>query len=176
MTARVESHVVRRAALTTALGYDELRKRYHESVPHVDRDRIADFVRRGAPWSEVVADADARAPHGFFIFWQMEVTETMRLAGNAARCTEYLMGNHTIAERMFRHDPTAMLYVPLRTLIYASGGDEAGSTFVVDQPSSLLSSLDDPNVSAVAEELDEKLARLFEALELPVPAWSTTRP
>ena len=29
------------------------------------------------------------------------------------------MGNHTIAEQMYRHDPAVMLYVPLRTVIYA---------------------------------------------------------
>jgi Domain of unknown function DUF302 len=162
---------VRRAAIDTPSAYDDLRKRYRELVPALDRDRIAQFARQGAPWSEVVADARAMAPFDFFIFWEMDVTETMRLAGNTARCTEYLMGNHVIAERMFREDPTAMLYVPLRTLIYAPQ-DDAGSTFVVEQPSSILSSLGNPNISAVGEELDGKLARLFEALGLAVPDWS----
>jgi hypothetical protein len=42
------------------------------------------------------------------------------------------MGNHTIAERMFRHDAATMLYV-LRTLIDA---DHDGQTyFVIDPPS-----------------------------------------
>jgi hypothetical protein len=38
----------------------------------------------------------------------------MSLAGDPARCTAYLMGNHTIAEQMYRHDPSVMLYAPLR--------------------------------------------------------------
>jgi uncharacterized protein (DUF302 family) len=170
----LESHVVRRAAIATTAGYDDLRKRYRELVPALDWDRIAGFARRTAPWSEVVADADAMAPFGFFIFWELDVTDTMRLAGNTARCTEYLMGNHVIAERMFRHDPTVMLYVPLRTLIYAPQSDDAGSTFVVEQPSSFLSSLGNPNVSAVGEELDRKVARLLDALDLAVPDWPKT--
>jgi hypothetical protein len=174
MDARVESYVARRAEITTRLGYEDLRKRYGDLVPTLDRDRITEFVRRGAPWREVVADAAAAAPLGFFIFWQMDVTALMRLAGNTARCTEYLMGNHVIAERMFRDAPAAMLYAPLRTLIYANDSDEAGSTFVIEQPSSALSSLDNANVSAVGAELDEKLTRLFEALDLPMPAWSAS--
>ena len=54
------------------------------------------------------------------------------------KATQYLMGNHTIAERMFRHDPSAMLHAPLPTLLYA---DADGDTkFAVDQPSLLFAS------------------------------------
>jgi Domain of unknown function DUF302 len=42
----------------------------------------------------------------------------MRLAGDRWRSVEYLMGNHTIAQRMYRHDPAIVLYAPLRTAIY----------------------------------------------------------
>lgn len=33
------------------------------------------------------------------------------------RCTTYLMGNHIVAERMYRHDSGVMLYAPLRVTI-----------------------------------------------------------
>ncbi|MDT5348412.1 MAG: hypothetical protein QOH91_1699 [Mycobacterium sp.] len=33
------------------------------------------------------------------------------------KATEYLMGNHTIAECIFRHDPAVMLHAPLRTVV-----------------------------------------------------------
>lgn len=42
----------------------------------------------------------------------------LQAASDNAECIAYLMGNHTIAEQMFRHDPRAMLYAPLRILIW----------------------------------------------------------
>lgn len=50
----------------------------------------------------------------------------MSLAGHTRRCTNYLMGNHLIAETMYRHEPSVALYVPLRCAIYeADGGRDA---------------------------------------------------
>ncbi|MEX5632173.1 hypothetical protein AB1460_06120 [Parafrankia sp. FMc2] len=60
------------------------------------------------------------APHFFMIYWRMDVTALFRLAGGTRQCVEYLMGNHVIAERMYWHDPAAMLYAPLRLAIYDS--------------------------------------------------------
>ncbi len=40
----------------------------------------------------------------------------MSLAGNRTQAVEYLLGNHFIAESMFRHDPHALLCAPLRVL------------------------------------------------------------
>ena len=91
----------------------------------------------------------------------------MTLAGDTARCTEFLMGNHTIAERMFRHDAGAMLYVPLRTVIYAA--PEGPTRFVIDQPSSPLSSFSNPAIAEVGVELDRKLETLLRYLDAPIP-------
>jgi hypothetical protein len=86
----------------------------------------------------------------------------MRLAGDSPRCSSYLMGNHTIAERMYRHDPAIMLYAPLRTLIHE---DADGTTwFSVDQPSTRFAGFGDPAITAVGLELDHRLAALLEHL------------
>jgi len=78
------------------------------------------------------------------------------------KATQYLMGNHTIAERMFRHDPSVMLHAPLRTLLYA---DPDGDTkLAVDQPSLLFASYDNPQVASVGRELDRLLAELITLL------------
>jgi hypothetical protein len=77
------------------------------------------------------------------------------------------MGNHTIAERMFRHEPSVMLHAPLRTLLYA---DADGDTkLAVDQPSLLFGSFDNPDIAAVGVELDALLAGLVELLGGEVP-------
>jgi hypothetical protein len=72
---------------------------------------------------------------------------------------QYLMGNHTIAERMFRHEPSVMLHAPLRTLIYA---DPDGDTkLAVDQPSLLFDSYGNAEIAAVGRELDALLVQLI---------------
>jgi uncharacterized protein (DUF302 family) len=77
------------------------------------------------------------------------------------------MGNHTIAERMYRHDPAVMLYAPLRTLIHE---DTDGATwFTIDQPSTRFRSFGDPAITQVGLELDHKLTALLEHLGAPVP-------
>jgi Domain of unknown function DUF302 len=89
----------------------------------------------------------------------------MSLAGNTTRCTAYLMGNHTIAEQMYRHDPAVMLYVPLRTVIYAGPDDRA--FFAADQPSTQVASFGLTPVTQVGIDLDRKLAALLDALDVP---------
>jgi len=74
------------------------------------------------------------------------------------------MGNHTIAERMFRFNPLAMMYAPLRTVIWE---DRSGQGwFAIDRPSTLFGSMGDPAIAAVGEELDVKLLSLLDALGL----------
>ena len=91
----------------------------------------------------------------------------MQLANDDNDCIAYLMGNVTIAEQMFRHDPRAMLYAPLRTLIWEDAHERAWLT--VEQPSTQFASLGTHAVSAVGVELDRKLAALLEALRVEVP-------
>jgi hypothetical protein len=92
----------------------------------------------------------------------------MQLAGDTANCITYLMGNHIIAEQMFRHDPRAMLYAPLHTVIWEDSTDAAW--FSVDQPSAQFASFGIPEISRVGVELDRKLAALLDALHVDVPS------
>jgi uncharacterized protein (DUF302 family) len=85
------------------------------------------------------------------------------------------VGNHTIAERMYRHEPAAMLYAPLRLFIYA---DDAGEgVLVIDQPSMLFGSLGErADVASVGRELDHKVAAVLSALGVDVPSALTQVP
>jgi hypothetical protein len=111
-----------------------------------------------------VADADASAAYGFFIFWKLDVTSSMALAGNTTRCAEFLMSNHTIAERVFRHDPARC---STYRCVYAER--DGPNRFVIEQPSSALSSFSNPAIAEVGAELDEKLSGLLRHLDVPVP-------
>jgi uncharacterized protein (DUF302 family) len=155
-------HPNRRLLVALPDGYETARNRYEALVPEVDTAAYAD-----APdWDAVVALAKTMAPHGFLRYFQTDVAPAMARSGARWRATEYLMGNHTIAERMYRHDPAVMLHAPLRTLIY-EGTD--GTVLAVDQPSLLFASYGNPAIAAVGRELDALLVRLIELLGGDVP-------
>ena len=161
-----ETYTVRRLTVEVP-GVREFQRLYEQAVPANPLEEIAGLVRREASWAEVI-DAHAEwAPHGFLIYWRNDVHGVMELAGDDNDCVAYLMGNVTIAEQMFRHDPRAMLYAPLRTVIWEDAHERAW--FTVDQPSTQFGSFGIPAVSAVGVELDRKLAALLEALRLEVP-------
>jgi len=161
-TAVVE-HQVRRLTVPLRMPYDRAIDRFEQLVPVADMARFAQL----ATWEAVLEQAEINAPHGFMIYWRTDVTAAMAGSGSGWKCTEYLMGNHTIAETMFRHDPSAMLYAPLRVVIYA---DRDGvSRFVVDQPSALFSSLDNSSIAAVGVKLDRLVADLLILLGAAVP-------
>ncbi len=147
--------------------YDDVRRGYEQAVPAYDNAAFREQVARKADWSEVVELMDASAPYGFLRYWGSEITPLMSLAGTPTPCSSYLMGNHTIAARMFRHDPAVMVYVPIQLVITVDG---AGRTvLVVDQPSRALASFGGPEIAEVGIELDHKLATLLRHLGIPVP-------
>ncbi|MBC6461518.1 DUF302 domain-containing protein [Actinomadura sp. HBU206391] len=147
--------------------FDDFRADYEQSVPDYPAERFGELVARDAGWQEVLDLAWESAPHDFMIYWRYEAYPMMRLAGDRFRCVEYLMGNHTIAERMFRHNPSALLYAPLRTVIVE--GADGVTRLSMDQPSAQFRSLGDPRITEVGIELDRKVAALLRHLAVPVP-------
>ncbi|MEN4474922.1 hypothetical protein [Mycolicibacterium cosmeticum] len=156
-------HLNRRLLVALPDDFDQARRRYEALVPTVD---LAAFARAGN-WDAVLAEAKAQAPHGFLIYHRADVPPAMAGSGSNWPATEYLMGNHTIAERMYRHDPGVMLHAPLRTLLYDGG---QGPVLAVDQPSLLFGSYGNPAITAVGLELDGLLATLIDLLGGEVPA------
>ncbi|GAA1810571.1 DUF302 domain-containing protein [Planosporangium flavigriseum] len=162
----------RRLAIEVDGSFDDAVARYEAAVPRYPAARFDQLVADTVGWQTVLDLTDELAEHGFLIYWRLAADPLMGLAGNTARCTAYLMGNHTIAERMFRHDPAAMLYAPLRTVISQPPGGP--TLFATEQPSRQFSSLGNPDITAVGIELDHKLAGLLDALHWPVPPCLTT--
>jgi hypothetical protein len=163
----IYAHEVRRLTIAVGAGFDDFRDRYEQSVPSNDDEHLAAMVRAGVDWDTILRTTAEHAPHHFLRYRSSDVGSLMQLAGDSPRCISYLMGNHTIAERMYRHNPTVMLYAPLRTAIHE---DANGTTwFSVDQPSTQFASFGDPAITNVGLELDHKLAALLEHLSVPVP-------
>src|SRR5258708_17522971 len=157
-------HPCRRLVVALPGSYDEARDQNEPLVPEAD----ATHFYQMASWQATVELAEINAPHGFMRYARMDVTALMGSSPSFWKATQYLMGNHTIAERMFRHDPSVMLHAPLRTLIY---DDPDGDTkFAVDQPSLLFASYGNPEIAAVGRELDALLAQLITLLGGHAPA------
>jgi hypothetical protein len=78
------------------------------------------------------------------------------------KAVEYLLGNHVIAETMFRHDPRALLYAPLRVLVFSDA--EGDAVFSMDQPRTAFGSLGIAEVTAVGAGLDRKVANLLRVI------------
>ena len=69
------------------------------------------------------------------------------------------IGNHVIAETMFRHDPKALLYAPLRMLVHSDA--DGNAVFTMDQPGPAFGSLGIDDVTKVGESLDRKVVNLL---------------
>ncbi|MFJ9782847.1 DUF302 domain-containing protein [Amycolatopsis sp. NPDC101161] len=165
---RVVAHEVRRLEIAVDPPFEEFRDRYEKAVPPFEPGHFFDGGLGGTDWATITRITERVAPHGFLLYWRNEVDLVMRVAGHRRRCTTYLMGNHTVAERMYRHDSGIMLYAPLRVTLHEDHDDRVWLT--VDQPSTRFSSFGDPEIAAVGAELDDKLAALFTALDIAVPA------
>lgn len=161
MSTTVE-HPNRRLLISLPDDYEQARTRYEALVPAVD---MAAFAATST-WDEVLAEAKAQAPHGFLRYFRIDIAPTMLGSAATWPATQYLMGNHTIAERMYRHDPGIMLHAPLRTLLYESPD---GTVLAVDQPSLLFASYDKPEIASVGMELDALLATLIGLLGGDIP-------
>lgn len=150
----------------------EFRSRYEKAVPPVPQEQVNELVRRQAPWQEMLDLVNATAPLGFLIYHRIDVSPVVRLAGDHAFGTTYLMGNHTIMERMFRYEPAVVMYAPLHTVIW--GDPDGPAHFSFDQPSDQFGSFANSQITAVGVELDRKMAALLEHLGVGVPDALTT--
>jgi hypothetical protein len=157
-------HRSRRLIVHLPQTYDEARELYETLVPEADLARFGQM----ANWQATLKFAEINAPQGFMRYYRADVTAAMAGSASFWKATEYLMGNHTIAERMFHHDPAVMLHAPLRTLIYA---DPDGDTkLAVDQPSLLFASYHDQDIETVGYRLDYLLALLIIAMDGDLPS------
>jgi hypothetical protein len=155
----VVAHTMNRIDVSTGVEYDEFVAAFEKAAPPFDPATVAEIVQRGGSWDEVLAAAAINAPNELMVYAKIDGLPLMCLAGHTNKAVEYLLGNHTIAETMFRHDPRALLYAPLRLLIWADA--DGNAIFSMDQPSLAFGSLGIPDVTKVGESLDRKVANLL---------------
>jgi Domain of unknown function DUF302 len=159
---RVVPHTMNRIDVSTGVQFDEFVAAFEKAAPRFDPAPVQQIADRGGSWDEVLAAAAINAPNELMVYATISALPLLGLAGHTSEAVEYLLGNHTIAETMFRHDPRALLYAPLRVLVYADA--DGNAVFSMDQPSAAFGSLGIAEVSKVGESLDRKVANLLRVI------------
>jgi Domain of unknown function DUF302 len=158
----VVPHTMNRIDIATGVEFDKFKAAFEKAAPPFDRATIREITERGGSWDEVLAAAKINAPNELMVYAAIDGLSLLSIAGHTTKAVEYLLGNHTIAETMFRHDPRALLYAPLRVLIYADA--DGNAVFSIDQPSAAFGSLGIAEVTKVGESLDRKVANLLRVI------------
>lgn len=166
--------IARRLSVPIPGTFEEVVTRFEDTIGVYPADDFAERVARVESWDRILEHTQALAPLGFLIYWKNDVDKMMALAGDPALCVSYLMGNHTIAERMFRHDPRVMNYAPLRIEITQEPGGPV--VFTADQPSTQFGSFGNESILGVGIDLDHKLAVVIEAIGGVAPVILRARP
>jgi uncharacterized protein (DUF302 family) len=96
-------------------------------------------------------------PSSFTRFLTLDHDDWLSVLGQPRKARQYLIGNPLVAITMLHREIRVGLNVPVRVWVYR---DEASGAirFEYDQPSTLMSGLENRDVTAAAEKLDAKLA------------------
>jgi hypothetical protein len=157
-----EQHSMTRVDIATGVAFDQFTDALEKAAPPVDRAVFARIAEAGGDWDDVLAAAASNAPNELMVYAKIDATELFSVAGHRTKAIEYLIGNHVIAETMFRHDPKALLYAPLRMLVHGDG--DGNAIFTMDQPGPAFGSLGIDAVSKVGEGLDRKVVNLLRVI------------
>jgi hypothetical protein len=167
-SVRTFRHEVTRLVVDVGQPYDDFRQRYEEAVPALDKtaagcaDRSRGELGRRRRTSH--GGRAARLSH----LLEIGYDPADEIGWNRWWCVEYLMGNHAIAERMFRHDP---LRDALRAPAHGDLCCRRESHVPRRRPAEhVLLELGNAAITEVGVELDGKLAALLAVLGAAVPA------
>lgn len=159
-------HTMTRLSIHTGIAFARFCSDFEQAAPAFEQAPFQGIVDAGGSWDEVRQTMTRLAPHELLVYARIDAMPLMGLAGHRVRAVEYLLGNHVIAETMFRRDPRALLYAPLRVLVFSDAAGDA--VFAIDRPSTVFAGLGDTSIADVGVSLDHKVANLLRALGVDV--------
>jgi hypothetical protein len=162
MSFHREPHGMTRIDIATGIPFDTFTAALEEAAPPIDQGALERIKAAGGDWDDVRAAAAENAPNGLIMYTKIDLSGYFPIAGHHTPAVEYLIGNHVIAETMFRHDAKAMLYAPLRMLVH--GDADGNAIFTMDQPGPAFGSLGIADVAAVGLDLDRKVVNLLKVI------------
>ncbi|MDJ0420073.1 hypothetical protein [Rhodococcus opacus] len=167
-SGEVTSYTLNRYTLDTRQDYTKFVARFEKAVPSF----TPDIVASASDWNEVVANTAGIATNGFLIYTKFTDWPWGRFSGmeglDKRRGTMYLMGNHVIAETMYRHNPGVMAHAPLRLMIFEN--ERGDAVFQIERPSDQFAAYGDEEIAKVGLLLNQKLESLLRGLDVPVPS------
>ena len=164
---RVIDYPARRVELDTNARFEALIAAIESAVPELtDAAAVARLADDG-DWQAFTRGLAWESPSGFVRVWSSRPDALMTAAGSARPSAVWLLVNHAVGARLFRHDPATLLYSPLR--LEAHAAQDAGTVLAFDVPSARLRSFGTNKVTQAGAELDRALGDLVEDLGLPRP-------
>lgn len=164
---RIADYQARRVELTTNARWEALVAAFESAVPELtDAAALARLTEDG-DWQAFTRGLAWESPSGFVRIWSSRPSELLSAAGSSTPSAVWLIVNHAIGARLFRHDPATVLYSPLR--IEAHAARTAGTVLSFEVPSARLRSFDTNKVTQAGAELDRALGDLVEDLGVPRP-------
>ena len=156
------THEMSRLNILTGIPFEQFCADFEAAAPAF----VPEVFDRCETWDDVVDTMSTFAPHGLTIYARLDTRQMLALSGTHVQAIEYLLGNHVIAETMFRHDPNALLYAPLRVLVYSDNAGDA--VFAIDRPSTVFAGLGKNEIARTGHLLDEKVAGVLGAVGVDV--------
>jgi hypothetical protein len=144
-----EQHGMTRIDIDTGIPFAQFVAAFEKAAPPVDRTTLERIAKDGGDWDDVRAAAAENAPNDLMMYAKIETSVFISVAGHRTQAIE----------SMFRHDAKALLYAPLRMLVYSDA--DGNAVFTMDQPGPAFGSLGIAEVAAVGKDLDRKVVNLL---------------
>jgi len=167
-TVTTTEHAMTRVDISTGIPYDDFLSAFEAAAPSFDPAPFQQIADSGGNWADVEAAVAAMAPLQLMIYARIDTAPIFAIAGHRTKAVEYLLGNHVIAETMFRHDPRAMLYAPLRLMVFSDA--DGNAVWSMDRPGDAFASLGQDAVTEVGLGLDAKVVTLLQAIGVDAAA------
>jgi len=157
-----------RVELVSNARFEALTAAFEQAVPELTDAAALRRVAEDGDWAAFTRGLAWESATGFVRVWDARPGELFRLAGSGTPSAVWLIVNHAIAARLFRHDPATILYSPLR--IEAHAAPQAGTVLTFEVPSARFAGFGINKITQAGAELDRALGDLVEDLGLPRPA------
>jgi uncharacterized protein (DUF302 family) len=157
----IDDFTVRHLEYVSTRSFDDVVQRFEEATGDSEDGAFTRELARSRDLPDFEKRMHAReGTSGFMRFLVLDHGAWLKLYDVKTRSRLYTLGNPLIAKTMLSHDLGAALNVPVRLFIYETENEEVRLGY--DLPSSLMSRLNNAEVTAAAEKLDAKLAALAE--------------
>jgi uncharacterized protein (DUF302 family) len=150
-TLASQTIAVEHIKISSERSFAEVRQRLEATLPELEAG-IADALRSGD--QKRATDFDENGPK-LSIFEHRDHGSLLQIFGGRRNALQYEIGNPLTSSKMNRYKLPAVLYTPLRVVLFE---DERGkAVFEYDKPSSVLGQFGDERVTEVGRDLDVEL-------------------